>query len=149
MSLCFVCDITTLLYVFNTLSFTYVSGIGRVQKPMDMAQLQNAVHNLRSATPGDSKNRAGLAFYSILKATEKVPYDSGILLFTGRAAEDEDLAAITTENLTSKRCKVSSGRKYKVSNELSNSRACLREIGHLYVLQGADCDCAGLGHDPV
>lgn len=91
----------------NLLLIPYNStGIGPVQKPMDMTQLQNAVHDLRSPSPGYSKNRKGVAFYSILKATEKVPYDSAILLFTGRAAEDEDLAAITTENLTSKRCKL-------------------------------------------
>lgn len=98
-----------------------------MQKPMDMTQLQNAVHDLRSATLGYSKNRKGVAFYSILKATEKVPYDSAILLFTGRAAEDEDLAPITTANLNSKRCKVSSGRKYKISNKLSNSGVYFRE----------------------
>jgi hypothetical protein len=91
-----------------------------------MNKLQNAIHDLRSATQGYSNNRKGVAFYSILKATEKVPYDSAILLFTGRPAEDEDLAAITTENLTSKRCKVSSGRKYKISNNLAKSKAYFR-----------------------
>ncbi|PNF13633.1 hypothetical protein B7P43_G17282, partial [Cryptotermes secundus] len=91
----------------NLLLIPYNStGIGPVQKPMDKTQLQNAVHDLRSVTPGYSENKKGVAFYSILKATEKVPYDSAILLFTGRAAEDEDLAAITAENLTSKRCKL-------------------------------------------
>jgi hypothetical protein len=78
---------------------------------MESMQLQNAVHDLRPTTVGFS-NRGGVAFYSILKATEKVPYDSAILLFTGRAAEDEDLALITSENLASKRCKVSSERNY-------------------------------------
>jgi hypothetical protein len=80
---------------------------------MDMTQLQSAVHDLGPATQGYSGHRKGVAFYSILKAAEKVPYDSAILLFTGTHAEDEDLAAITTENLTSKRCKVSSERRYK------------------------------------
>lgn len=109
----------------------HVSGIGPVQKPMDKTQLQKAVHDLRSATPGYSENKKGVAFYSILKATEKVPYDSAILLFTGRAAEDEDLAAITAENLTSKRCKVSSGRKYiyNISNKLYNSGPYFRKLG--------------------
>jgi hypothetical protein len=86
-----------------------------------MTQLQTAIQDLGSATQGYS-NRKGVAFYSILKATEKVPYDSAILLFTGRPAEDEDLAAITTENLTSKRCKVSSGRKCKISNKLAKRK---------------------------
>jgi hypothetical protein len=94
---------------------------------MDMTQLQNAIQDLGSATQGYSKNRKGVSFYSILKATEKVPYDSAILLFTGRPADDEDLAAITTENLTSKRCKVSSGRKCKISNKLAKRKAYFSE----------------------
>jgi hypothetical protein len=72
-----------------------------------MTELQSAVNNLRSTAVG-YPNRGGVAFYSILKATERVPYDSAMLLFTGRAAEDDDLGQITTENLNSKRCKVSS-----------------------------------------
>ena len=87
----------------------FVSGIGPVQTPTEIVQLQKAVHELRPTTIGFS-NRGGVAFYSILKATEKVPYDSAILLFTGRAAEDEDLAQIASENLASKRCKVSEFR---------------------------------------
>ena len=87
----------------------FVSGIGPVQKPTEIVQLQNAIHELRPTKVGFSNSR-GVAFYSILKATEKVPYDSAILLFTGRAAEDEDLAQITSENLASKRCKVSEFR---------------------------------------
>jgi hypothetical protein len=81
------------------------TGIGPVQTPTEIVQLQKAVHELRPTTIGFS-NRGGVAFYSILKATEKVPYDSAILLFTGRAAEDEDLAQIASENLASKRCKL-------------------------------------------
>jgi hypothetical protein len=87
---------------------------------MEITQLQNAVHDLRPTTVGFS-NRRGVAFYSILKATEKVPYDSAILLFTGRAAEDEDLALITSENLASKRCKVSSERNYIIWENPSKS----------------------------
>lgn len=80
-----------------------------MQKPVEITQLQNAVQNLKPTTVGLS-NRGGVAFYSILKATEKVPYDSAVLLFTGRAAEDEDLALIASENIASKRCKVSDFR---------------------------------------
>jgi hypothetical protein len=87
----------------------FVPGIGPVQKPTEIVQLQKAVNELRPTTVGFS-NRGGVAFYSILKATEKVPYESAIFLFAGRAAEDEDLAQITSENLASKRCKVSSER---------------------------------------
>jgi hypothetical protein len=91
-----------------------------VQQPTEIAQLQNAVQELRPTTVGFS-NRGGVAFYSILKAAEKVPYDSAIFLFTGRAAEDEDLALITSQNLASKRCKVSSERYYIIWEDQSNS----------------------------
>ena len=98
----------------------FVSGIGPVQTPTEIVELQKAVHELRPTTIGFS-NRGGVAFYSILKATEKVPYDSAIFLFTGRAAEDEDLAQITSENLASKRCKVSSERNYMICEVPSNN----------------------------
>lgn len=98
---------------------------------MDMNQLRYAVHDLKAAAVGHS-HKGGVAFYSILKATEKVPYDSAILLFTGRAAEDEDLAQITAENLASKRCKVSTGRNIRygkrcqqdTSGRLRQKRTC-------------------------
>lgn len=83
----------------------FVSGIGPVQKLTEIVQLQKAIQELKPTTVGFS-NRGGVAFYSILKATERVPY-SAIFLFTGRAAEDENLAQITSANLASKRCKVS------------------------------------------
>lgn len=98
----------------------FVSGIGPVQQPTDIVQLQKAVHELRPTTV-EFSNRGGVAFYSILKATEKVPHDSAILLFTGRAAEDEDLAQITSQNLASKRCKVSSERNYVILEVSSNN----------------------------
>lgn len=105
-----------------------VSDIGPVLKPMDMNQLRDAVHDLKTSAVAYSL-KGGVAFYSVLKATEKVPYDSAILLFTGRAAQDEDLAQITAENLTSKRCKVSTGRKCKIWELLSNNRQRLGELG--------------------
>jgi hypothetical protein len=98
--------------VLDIWDIMYVSGIGTTQKPMDRTQLRNAVNDLKAAEEGHSNN-GGVAFYSILRATDRVPYDSAILLFTGRAAKDEDLALITAENLNSKRCKVSLGRTYK------------------------------------
>jgi len=115
-----------------------VSGIGPVQAPTEIVQLQEAVHELRPTTIGFS-NTGGVAFYSILKATERVPYDSAILLFTGRAAEDEDLAQITSENLASKRCKVSefraelydlgsSERNYTIWGVPSNNGVCLQLV---------------------
>jgi hypothetical protein len=111
---------------------------------MDTTELQNAVHDLRTATPGYSNNRRGVAFYSILKATEKVPYDSAILLLTGRAAEDEDLAAITTENLTSKRCKVSSG-----SQTSYQTAGCISDNWASPCCSACNSDGARLGHDPM
>jgi hypothetical protein len=120
------------------LGIIYVSDIGPVQKPTDMNQLRNAVHDLKAAAVGYS-HKGGVAFYSVLKATEKVPYDSAILLFTGRAAEDEDLAQITTETLTLKRCKVSTGRKYKIWEELSNNGMRLREYGTYMFSTEDDC----------
>ena len=115
-------------------SCEFVSGIGPVQKPTEIVQMQKAVQDLRPSTVGFS-NRGGVAFYSILKATEKVPYDSAILLFTGRAAEDEDLAQITSETLASKRCKVSEFRA-----ELYDLGSFVKPWGTsaTCVLQGAD-----------
>ncbi|XP_069674333.1 uncharacterized protein [Periplaneta americana] len=81
------------------------TGIGSAQKPMDMRQLQNAIQSIKPVTVLNT-NTGGVAFYSMLKATEKVPFDSAILLFTGRAAGDEDLAQLTTQNLILKRCKL-------------------------------------------
>jgi len=112
----------------------FVSGIGPVQKPTETVQLQKAVHELRPTTVGFS-NRGGVAFYSILKATEKVPYDSTILLFTGRAAEDEDLALITSENLALKRCKV------------SEFRAELYDLGSFVKQWGTSATCVFQGAD--
>lgn len=99
-------DVVSTSTSINMMLIPYDStGIGPVQKPTEIVQMQNAIRELRPTTEGFS-NRGGVAFYSILKATEKVPYDSAILLFTGRAAEDEDLAQITSESLASKRCKL-------------------------------------------
>ena len=112
----------------------FVSGIGPVQEPTEIVQLQKAVQELRPTTV-EFSNRGGVAFYSILKATEKVPYDSAILLFTGRAAEDEDLAQITSENLVSKRCKV------------SEFRAELYDLGSFVKQWGTSATCVFQGVD--
>ena len=103
-----------------------------MQTLTETVQLRKAVHELRPTTIRFS-NRGGVAFYSILKATEKVPYDSAILLFTGRAAEDEDLAQIASENLASKRCKVSEFRA-----ELYYLGSSVKQWG-----TSATCDCQG------
>lgn len=59
-----------------------------------------------SQTVGFDNSKGSALFFSILQATYQLPYNSGILVFTGRPALDEDLATLALQEATKKRIRL-------------------------------------------
>ncbi|XP_066991642.2 uncharacterized protein [Anabrus simplex] len=68
--------------------------------------LRKAILSLPPSGKREGLNNTGAVFLSMLKATQQIPPDSAILVFTSRTPNDKDLAQLAVQTLIAKRCRL-------------------------------------------
>nr|CAD7407574.1 unnamed protein product [Timema poppensis] len=86
----------------NLLLLTYAkTDVVPVLKPKNLSEFKRLLREVPAVS-----TMGGIAFTSLLKASEQIPFDGEVLLFAGTRATDENIAQLAADTLLKKRCKL-------------------------------------------